>query len=179
MRFLAQTTQGIYADDGADIHPDILHESYGTTSSSIHRHSHQSGAGHPPEEEESESEDNVLPIEAHIADAQQAQIRHEAVDVPGSASPFADYPLNLQLEATFFAALSELSHIHDLPGGYGVLPEEMEGGYEVMETIRSGRRGRKELVIDLPEIVWRPRAEIWAKALHILNTLLFSLHDDE
>ncbi|KAI1783287.1 hypothetical protein LXA43DRAFT_903869 [Ganoderma leucocontextum] len=177
MRFLAQTTEGIYEDDGADIHPDILHESYGTTSESVNRRRvHQTGAGHPPEEEESENEQQDLTsLEDRIADAQQSQIRHEAIDVPNGASPFAD---DHDLEEKFFAAFNILSQSPGLPSGYGLLPEEMEDGYEVMETIRSGRRGRKELVIDLPEVIWRPRAELWGKALHLLNTLLYSLDND-
>ena len=169
MRFLGQTTEGIYADDGVDIHPDILHESYGTTANSVPRRAHQSGAGHPPEEE-SDSEEDGHSLRTQVADAQQSQIRHDAIEVPSSASPFTDDP---ELEAKFFAALDTLQSHPGLPPGYGLLPEEMEEGYEVMEVIRSGRRGRKELVVDLPEIVWRPRAELWGKALYLLNAFLY------
>ena len=179
MRFLAQTTEGIYEDDGANVHPDSLHEFYGTTERSVRRHPHQTGAGHPPEEEEDES----LPpnpfyldsLQTRIADTQQSHIRHDPVDVPDSRSPFSE---DDDLEQTFFAALYALSDEPGLPEGYGLLPQEMANGYEVVEVIHSGRRGRKELSIDLPEQIWRPRTELWGKALHLLNTILYTVEND-
>ncbi|OBZ70899.1 hypothetical protein A0H81_09541, partial [Grifola frondosa] len=173
MRILGQTANGIYVDDGADVHPDILHEFYGTTSSP-RQHGHRpTGAGHPPEEEEdSEGSDSPeVELSQHIANTQQPNIRHEPIDVPNHSNPFATEELRQQ----YFAALNILRHEHSLPAGYGLLPEEQENGYEACETIRSGRRGRRELEVELPEHVWCPRVELWGQALHLMNYILSSL----
>ncbi|KAJ7279925.1 hypothetical protein C8J57DRAFT_997915, partial [Mycena rebaudengoi] len=57
-----------------------------------------------------------------------------------------------------------------VPAGYGLLPEEWENGaYPTYEMLNSGRRSGKDLRIVLPDSVWRPRAELWGRALAILD----------
>ncbi|KAJ3804866.1 hypothetical protein F5876DRAFT_52758, partial [Lentinula aff. lateritia] len=48
------------------------------------------------------------------------------------------------------------------------------GEYPAFEFIKTGKRGRKELRIDLPHSIWMPRAIQWGQYLHIMNHLLFS-----
>ncbi|KAK6981346.1 hypothetical protein R3P38DRAFT_2396312, partial [Favolaschia claudopus] len=44
--------------------------------------------------------------------------------------------------------------------------EEWEGEmYPAFEIIKSGRKGSKELRVALPDSIWRPRAELWGRAL--------------
>lgn len=175
MRLLGQTTNGLYVDDGDNIHPDELHRFYGTTPGSpTRRRQHQTGAGHPPEEEESDDDDGAGTLVDHIADSQQAHIRHDGVPVPIQSSPFGE----ALSEAEFLAVLGEAEVEEDLPEGLGVLEEEQEYGYDDHEVLRSGRRGRKELLIELPEHVWRPRAELWARGLHLMSRVMYALNDE-
>ncbi|KZT06940.1 uncharacterized protein LAESUDRAFT_652764 [Laetiporus sulphureus 93-53] len=162
MRFLGQAANGIYVDDGADIHPDVLHELYNMAGTPVHRRRGQTGAGHPPEEEESENEDDTIvdgptaDISEQIAAAQQGNVRHDSVNVPAHASPFADEAT----ETLFFNALAAVHGDGFLPAGYGVLIGEEIDAYDHEEAIRLGHRGTKELIVMLPEHIWRPRAEL-------------------
>lgn len=173
MRLLGQVTNGIYADDGADLHPDVLHEFYGTSGTRRHRQRHQTGAGHPPEEEEEEGNEEEaagvrddLHIPQNVADTQQSSIRHEAIPVPVHGSPFADDLATLEV---FFNALEAIQQEGILPAGYRLLPHEQDDGYEVDEIIHTGKRGRKELVVSLPEHIWWPRTKLWGQALHLMT----------
>ncbi|KZS99414.1 uncharacterized protein LAESUDRAFT_668019, partial [Laetiporus sulphureus 93-53] len=158
MRFLGQAANGIYVDDGTDIHPDVLHELYGMARTPVHRRRGQTGAGHPPEEEESENEDDAIvdgptaDISEQIAAAQQGNVRHDPVDVPAHASPFADEAT----ETLLFNALAAVRGDGFLPAGYGVLIGEEIDAYDHEEAIRLGRHGTKELIVTLPEHIWRP-----------------------
>jgi hypothetical protein len=60
-----------------------------------------------------------------------------------------------------------------IPAGYGMLQDEWEGGiYPTTQAISSGRRGSKQLMIGLPDNIWRPRSELWVQALDILIRLV-------
>ncbi|OCH85756.1 hypothetical protein OBBRIDRAFT_739382 [Obba rivulosa] len=172
LRFIGQTKSGIYIDDAEDMHPDILHQFYGTTIAQPHRHAGQTGAGHPSDEEESDISDSE-DLPTRIANQQQNQIRHDPVPVPDHESPFADE----QDTELFFMVWAAIQNEPRLPNGYGVLPEE--GQYEAEEIIRTGRRSRKELVVSLPAEVWEPRVWRWCKALALLNRMLFSETDSD
>lgn len=61
-----------------------------------------------------------------------------------------------------------------LPQGYGLHSEEWEDGiYPSFEYIPAGRQGNKEMRISLPDHIWRPRAELWGRALHLLNQITY------
>ncbi|KAI1791268.1 hypothetical protein LXA43DRAFT_889400, partial [Ganoderma leucocontextum] len=167
MRLLGQTTHGVYRDDGADVHEDVLHAVYGTTEQHPRRLSHQTGAGHPPEEEESDDDDAPQQNVPSIPFGQDAHIRHEPVPVADHRSPFDD----AEAEWQFLESVQILVDTPGVPEGYGI---DAEYEYEVFEMIRSGRRGRKELTIELPPHIWLPRTELWVKALHLLNSIVFS-----
>ena len=75
----------------------------------------------------------------------------------------------------FSAALTEYMAEADLPAGYGIREDELGvEGYETYEVLQIGKRGRKEMTISLPEQVWRPQTELWAKALHVMSYLIYS-----
>jgi hypothetical protein len=92
-------------------------------------------------------------------------LQHEA-SVPSAAhSPFT----NVQDKLDFFDALKEIQTLELIPEGYGVLPEELENGYPVIEILKVGFRGQKELQLELPLEVWFPRAVCWVQALDLLT----------
>jgi len=95
-------------------------------------------------------------------------IHHEAADVPEHTDPF-DNPENRE---AFLSSLEILCKEGIIPGGYGLHMEEWgEDGYPSFEVIHAGRRSRKELRISLPDAVWRPRAELWAQAHHVMSQI--------
>jgi hypothetical protein len=98
------------------------------------------------------------------------QFHHKPVPVPKHKCPFED-PADLKV---FKGALLATSQDNLLPEGYGLLPEEWDDDYPAYEIIRSGRRGSKELRVSLPHFVWKPRADLWGRALFIMNSILDS-----
>lgn len=61
---------------------------------------------------------------------------------------------------------------HFVPPGFGLLLAEWENGeYPSVEEIKVGWKRQRQLVISLPDEVWRPRAEQWVQGLYVLNNL--------
>ncbi|KAF9023504.1 hypothetical protein BDZ89DRAFT_890185, partial [Hymenopellis radicata] len=59
-----------------------------------------------------------------------------------------------------------------IPHGYGMLPHEWEQGeYPSYELLPVGRRVGNELRINLPDEIWRPRAQLWVQALDIYYSI--------
>lgn len=57
-----------------------------------------------------------------------------------------------------------------------MLPEEWENGtYPAFEILKSGRKRSKELRVALPDLIWRPRAQLWVRALAVLDELTYTL----
>ncbi|KAJ3925103.1 MAG: hypothetical protein NXY57DRAFT_907481 [Lentinula lateritia] len=107
-----------------------------------------------------------------IQKEQSKHYRHEPVPTPKHNSPFLGRPDKLQL---FCEAIEEFDYAKVIPVNYYLRSEEWENGdYPTFEIIPSGRRGTKELRIDLPHTIWFPRAIQWGQYLHIMNHLLFS-----
>lgn len=91
------------------------------------------------------------------------------MQVPPSESPFVS-PDDLNV---FQIALAAVGSEDIVPEGYGLLEDEWEeDAYSTIEVINSGRRGRREIVVGLPEHVWRPRAVLWEQALDVLIRVL-------
>ena len=151
----------------------------------------RSGAGHPPEEESDDNrsdEDNrsddsdrsvhsdgSFDIGQEIAEDQEHHIRHPPVPVPDSDSPFPDEDST----AFFTRALEAVLATDGVPEGFGVTSDELgEGGYDTQEVLYVGKRGGKELIVALPEHIWRARTEDWAKALHLMSYLLYNANED-
>ncbi|KAJ7716203.1 hypothetical protein B0H16DRAFT_1801721 [Mycena metata] len=106
-----------------------------------------------------------------IETANAHHFHHKPVPIPKHDNPFSDEALHV-----FDTALAEAHRLHILPPGYGLLPEEWEGGtYPAFEILKSGRKGSKELRVALPDRLWRPRAERWGRALATLNELTYAL----
>ncbi|KAJ7134187.1 hypothetical protein C8R44DRAFT_955846 [Mycena epipterygia] len=155
MRFLGQTTEGVYATDPLEgIHLDVINHYYGVEGG-------KTGAGHEDEEEDPEGDDSEPEVDPqeelkNQIQADQAQnIRHAPVKVARHHSPFEEEAN----EATFVELLELLlRHPNTLPEDYGILPEEWdEDSYGEIEMICTGTNG-KELVVVLPWEEWFPRA---------------------
>ncbi|KAJ7469655.1 hypothetical protein FB451DRAFT_1038561 [Mycena latifolia] len=182
MRFLGQTTEGLYRHDPLDgIHPDAINRYYGVAGPRLRRSGYQTGAGiASDEEDEAPSSDEDEPsaeeqlenqIEADLAQ----NIRHQPVKVARHHSPFDDS----DSEDNFLGLLENVLQQPDvLPEDYGILEDEWEDDdYPEIEIIRPGRSG-KELVVVLPREDWFPRAARWTQALDLLTRFLDEMEEE-
>ncbi|KAF8145501.1 hypothetical protein K438DRAFT_1630000, partial [Mycena galopus ATCC 62051] len=109
-------------------------------------------------------------LEEQIEEA-HAENFHEAVSAPKHADPF-DNDDTMQL---FYDSLEAAIRANIVPPGYGLLPEEWgEEGYPAFEVLKSGRRGSKQLSVALPDEIWRPRAEMWGRALAVFDQISYA-----
>ncbi|KAJ6476126.1 hypothetical protein C8R45DRAFT_834301 [Mycena sanguinolenta] len=176
--FLGQVEDGVYADDYDNVHPSILQQYYGIHGPRSRRAPGETGAGQLDDEdvpmpsveeygEDSESDEDLAEL---VEEAQAENFHHQPVPVPKHANPFPDDETTQLFHDTRAAA----DEIDFLPEGYGLLPDEWEDGvYPSDEILKSGHRGGKELRVALPDSIWRPRAEMWGRALAILNELSY------
>ncbi|KAJ7645241.1 hypothetical protein DFH06DRAFT_998707, partial [Mycena polygramma] len=172
MFFMGQTSHGVYVDDCEGVHPEVISQYYGVHGPVRDRAAGQTGAGQledeaiPQVEEDQElDEDDWVDLEEQIADAHEANFHHEPVAVPKHANPFSG-----EAAQVFEDAFKRVKAAGIVPGGYGLCEEEWEdGAYPSFEILKSGRRGKKELRIALPDSIWRPRAILWGQALDVLN----------
>ncbi|KAJ7030938.1 hypothetical protein C8F04DRAFT_961029 [Mycena alexandri] len=181
MRFLAQTTAGVYRADPLDgIHPDAINRYYGVEGSPRRWRCNQTGAGHASDDSEDEPEDDGLDppdpdteLENRIGEDQEGNIRHAPIKVAKHESPF-----EAPEQGDMFLALVDTITARDkLPEDYGVRPTEWDGfHYPEIEVIRPGTRG-KQIPVVLPREVWYPRAVTWAQALDLMNRILTQLED--
>lgn len=175
MFFLGQVEHGAYIDEYSGINPDVLQEYYGVEGRTIQRLPGQSGAGHPDDEnEEEEGNGEAMDIDIEdlpdrIAQDLEHNFNHEAVKTPKHRNPFKS---DLAEEA-FTDEILKMTTNEEVPRGYGMRRDEWEeGDYPTYEVIRTGRRGRKELCVDLPDDIWRPRAMLWVRALYNMTMIL-------
>ncbi|KAJ7757362.1 hypothetical protein DFH07DRAFT_742186, partial [Mycena maculata] len=184
MRFLGQTTEGVYRHDPLDgIHPDAINWYYGVAGATLRRSRHQTGAGIGSDDEEDngdDSDEEEADVEEQLENQVQADlaqnIRHRPIKVARHQSPFKD----AQKETTFLQFLGQLlAEPELLPEDYGILEDEWEDDdYPEMEMIRPGTSG-KEMVVILPRSDWFPRAARWAQALDLITRVLREIEDDE
>lgn len=154
-------------EDQEDVNPEVLQHYYGTTADRPARRSHQTGAGHDPEEEPDSDQsdiDDILDTELNqttdhvdladrIAQDQAHHIRHDAVETPDVNPPFEAS----EIQQLLLHLLDEARDSNQLPTHYSIHPEEWEDGrYPSYEVIRTGRKGKKQLRISLPDEIWRP-----------------------
>ncbi|KAG9077238.1 hypothetical protein FS749_010901 [Ceratobasidium sp. UAMH 11750] len=169
---------------------EMLQRFYGADGDIRHPHQGTSGAGAEPgdafylpvgladlthdEPEDfsgySEQELETLAfIRQQLQSQQEKHVRHPPVKVPRHHNPFS----SPDMEIAFWEALQAAEQEGYTPWGYGVHPEEWEGGvYPEIEVIKGGNRKKGELEIGLPTSVWFPRAVCWAWALHIMSFTL-------
>ncbi|KAJ7171624.1 hypothetical protein C8R43DRAFT_874419, partial [Mycena crocata] len=183
MCFVGQVEHGVYVDDCEGVHPDVINRYYGVHGPELQRGPGQTGAGQlndeeissPPSDRLSEDSDdldnNNDDLERQIEEVHAHNFHHEAVPVPKHANPFDDEDsMNL-----FYDALEASIQQNVVPAGYGLLPTEWDDdGYPAFEILKSGRRGKKELRVALPDAIWRPRAEMWGRALAILDQIRYT-----
>ena len=94
-------------------------------------------------------------------------IRHDAVPVPAGTCPFEDSRLSL-----FRQGLEMLLESGDLPQGYGVTVAEMRGQeFDEWEDLRIGLQ-KKSSPIQISCPIWKPRTELWAQGLFVMNSIL-------
>ncbi|KAL0573558.1 hypothetical protein V5O48_008391 [Marasmius crinis-equi] len=181
MRFAGMTTEGVYVDDCDSLTQEEMNDHYGVDQAHYERPRNQTGAGTLSDEEFSETDslsdelsddsdiDSLdLPMAAREVFAGLDGLM-ERVHVPRYPPPFQDAEVDVEL---FSRALTQMEE-EEIPEGYGILPEEWENGeYPSYELLRSGKKGTRELRVDLPDHIWRPRVERWVKALHTLNYML-------
>jgi hypothetical protein len=99
-----------------------------------------------------------------------ANIRHEAIQVPSGSCPFNQEGLIL-----FENGLNLLKESGDLPPGYGVTLDELDGNeFDEEEEIQVGLNRNGHLMA-LPHQIWKPRTELWVQGLFVMtSTLLVS-----
>jgi hypothetical protein len=96
-----------------------------------------------------------------------SNIRHEAVPVPPGHCPFDQDTL-----VVFEHGFNILTEGGELPSGYGVTLDELDGNaFNEQEKINIGRN-RAEHAIILPSEIWKPRTELWAQGLYAMTSIL-------
>ncbi|KAJ7640941.1 hypothetical protein B0H17DRAFT_1216458 [Mycena rosella] len=164
IRFLGQTTEGIYREDPLDcIHPDTINRYYGVAGARRRRPRNQTGAGIASDDEGESNADGP-------------SVEEEVENQMG-----ADLAQNIRHEPSDFLELLEglLEQPDAMPEDYGVLEDEWEEeDYPEIEIVKPGTRG-EELVIALPRPDWFPRAARWAQALDLLTRFLDKIEGTE
>jgi hypothetical protein len=190
---MSETTYGLNVDEHPDVHPDILERYHGVLGDPIQRGPHQSGAGYLLDEDSnsessgSEDTDYTTDSDNYRSDSNHSRldfnqavtshvsgnVRHQAVKVPRSRSPF----MNPAHETLLNDTLNDLCTSALIPAGYGVRESEWEeDDYPTTEQVRYGRR--KEITLHLPLSIWLPRAVVWAQGLYVMESLRHSLYDE-
>src|ERR1700722_10562262 len=90
MFLLGQTKHGMYTDDLANIHPELINQYYGVDHIQPVPGDGQTGARHPLNEEEGVDDDDLQweTIEEQVAADQASNFHNEAVAIPKHANPF-------------------------------------------------------------------------------------------
>ncbi|KAF9002388.1 hypothetical protein BDZ89DRAFT_967987, partial [Hymenopellis radicata] len=183
----------VSAEDFDSVDPAVLQEHYGTEGPE--RRPKATGAGHAsddvdleedtdesmdgdesdediddldgfPEVPEDEAEKNAW---KRLLIGLRDQFLPKPIRAPRKTAPFADN----EVEDVFLPLFTELKEQEIIPDGYGLQPAEWEEDfYPSFEILRSGRKGTKELRVALPVENWKPRAEQWGRALHVMNVMI-------
>ncbi|KAJ7585596.1 hypothetical protein C8J56DRAFT_788316, partial [Mycena floridula] len=168
-RLLGMLQHGVYRDDCDGLTPEEIDENYGIHGAQRARDEGETGAGGLDDEEiPLVDDDEELDSDNEEWDAADG-IHLPPVAVPKTRCPF-DTEDDLAL---FQQAFQAADAANLLPDGLGLIQEEWDDGmYPSFEIIESGRKGSKELRVDLPDIVWRPRAGRWGRALYIMQQII-------
>ena len=122
--------------------------------------------------EEGDDDTEEDDIASRIARSQRRNLRHAAVEVMSSNSPFDG---DAEMEAAFWAAVRDAEEQHWLPDGFDIKPEDWErlgwAGYPESAELKIGRK-QKSFVLSLPSAIWLPRAQRWSRALYIMSAFM-------
>lgn len=144
---------GLPTNDIPNIHPNTLQRYYETPDVVL-------------EMDALELQETVSDLQQRISDDQASSIRHAAIKAPKTTNPF----ITVELEALFMESLTELEALEHIPHGYGLTVEERNGEpYPVSETIRSGKKGTREIEVLLSTEIWWKRALLWARGHELLS----------
>lgn len=200
MRLLGQLEHGFQDDIYADVDPSVLQQYLDIDTEysglpggagALFEHSTDAEATgenfetNPPAPNHHEDEyddlnlGNLSPQEVEVVTFLRQQlkqerlthVRHAPVAVASHRCPFDTE----DMLSTFLEAFSLAKEDNFVPSGYGVLPEEWEGGIYPDEQYIGSERARKQnasLFIPLPHSIWYPRAVDWVIGLHIMSSIL-------
>ncbi|KAF5390468.1 hypothetical protein D9757_005167 [Collybiopsis confluens] len=179
-RWLGMVKHGVYTDDCDGLDVESIEELYGTTEDVPARPSNHTGAGYLNDEDVPEYSDGNSDTDSDESDLDLGEINKQieatssnqflpkAIKPPRHSSPFNDEELHL-FEETLEAAV----HANITPVGYGIHPDEWEDSiYPTIEMIRTGRKGGREISVQLPDHIWRPRGQLWTLGLSIMDRIL-------
>ena len=72
----------------------------------------------------------------------------------------------------FESGLNLLKESSDLPAGYGVTLDELDGKeFDEEEEIQVGLNRNGHLMA-LPHQIWKPRTELWVQGLFVMTSIL-------
>ena len=72
----------------------------------------------------------------------------------------------------FESGFKLLTESGDLPSGYVVTLDELDGDrFDEAEEIIIGRN-RQSFPMALPSQIWKPRTELWAQGLYVMTSVL-------
>ncbi|KAL1725615.1 hypothetical protein EV714DRAFT_220951, partial [Schizophyllum commune] len=189
MRLEGMLSAGYYVDDDcAGVSVEDIQRYYGCHGAQ-RQHPRRRGAGHDEDDEDDahapagEGEDgestsgeleDMGDLDQYVEGDNDPRFHLEPIHVPKHAAPFSsDDSFHL-----FLSGFEQAEKQGLLPANMNIRQEEWEGGvYPSFEIIRSGRKGKKELRIALPDSVWRSRAETWCRALFSMNHVLYQAMD--
>ncbi|KZV99133.1 hypothetical protein EXIGLDRAFT_804699 [Exidia glandulosa HHB12029] len=158
--FAGQTEHGVYVDDCEGVHPDAIQEYYGADEDEAEREAADDNVEHA---------DIAFGVVAgRVRKAQAGNVHNsDSAKVPATASPIEN---DTEL-AEFMRCFQEVRDTAFIPHGFGLHEDEFDGDYPAQESIPYGKRGTRELMVDLPQEVWYPRAVLWAQAVYTLARL--------
>ncbi|KAI6154254.1 hypothetical protein BKA82DRAFT_4448126, partial [Pisolithus tinctorius] len=168
MRFMGQLEHGIYLQNDIQLHPNVISHYY-----CLQHQGNGSTPGHLAEQddewedvvENSDAATQNSDLPSMIAADQAPEFANDGAPVPKGVSPFP----SPAWQEVFHLSMQQVQEIGHIPIGYGIREEEWDGeGYPELETIPSGHHGQKEIIVELPEFIWRPRALRWCQAMEVL-----------
>ncbi|KAJ7488711.1 hypothetical protein B0H11DRAFT_1720371, partial [Mycena galericulata] len=149
-RLIGELKYGRYTDNFENIHPEILAR-YDNFGKNLLSNFTLLSLNHTQDD-----------LDAAIADDQGRNVRHDPIEVPKHTSPF----LTAEGKEIFNQALEMVQAEDIIPSGFGVAEGEWEDGiYPEIEVVKVGR---KDSEVELPFVVWWPRAVAWARGLELM-----------
>ncbi|THU78546.1 hypothetical protein K435DRAFT_699855, partial [Dendrothele bispora CBS 962.96] len=149
-----------------------IEEGYGVHGNVQSRAPGQTGAGHSLEDQLDDERDSGAESTDDDEDWEDIPTIDDKFTAPAVKVPRMLNPFSKQLEEIFSKSLSDLRAEEIIPEGFKILPQEWEDStYPSYYHIRSGRKTNQALLVELPDLIWRPRSELWVQALSVYNHL--------